>query len=327
VSAVEQNISGSTRLGGDYYVAEDGARQQLGFYDSQKRALCSAQLASDGAQRCLPQTQTVDVIGLYANASCTQPAAEWPSAYDCGDAGPGPYALRHEYDGGTCNGGFERVFSVGATLGAGSLFTTVSAGASSSGAGSSGSGSGASGAVGSGSAVCVPAGTSGWASYVTEGAEQPPSSFVAIPTAPLGKGRLVLSAFTPAAADGHPLPIGDSWHDTTLGVDCHFATAADGVQRCIPFGADVYYSDSGCTQVVAVRYDGCPTPFAKYAVAVDSSCPAKSHVYPVASALAAAPAYQLLSGMCLTSNAPMALYSLGPEVAGNTLATATLVTD
>jgi len=66
----EPTTSGS-RLKARYYVGEDGSRQFVGWYDSQRKEECSFLSAGDGETRCLPAGAYP--IGVYSDANCTTP--------------------------------------------------------------------------------------------------------------------------------------------------------------------------------------------------------------------------------------------------------------
>lgn len=79
-----------------------------------------------------------------------------------------------------------------------------------------------------------------------------------------------------------------AWFDSTLGVDCSFQRAADGVDRCMPamrpIGLqNIGYLDDTCTQAVAFytpTNGGCAPEFeAGYAAKNDNICPASLHVF------------------------------------------------
>lgn len=71
-----------------------------------------------------------------------------------------------------------------------------------------------------------------------------------------------------------------SWHDSQLGVDCSFALASDGTTRCMPVEYNaltgIYFSDSACSQTLAIINKGCSAP--KYAYGGVSSCSSYSYI-------------------------------------------------
>ena len=72
--AMADPTSGS-RLKAKYWKATDGARAPIPYtwYDSQRNEDCSFRTASDGTERCLPNTYTFAIY--YADATCTAPLA------------------------------------------------------------------------------------------------------------------------------------------------------------------------------------------------------------------------------------------------------------
>lgn len=63
--------SGS-RIKARWQVAEDGARQFVGFFDSELQEPCGFSVASDGVTRCLPLSP--GATRLFTDASCSSPA-------------------------------------------------------------------------------------------------------------------------------------------------------------------------------------------------------------------------------------------------------------
>lgn len=106
------------------------------------------------------------------------------------------------------------------------------------------------------------------------------------------------------------------WHDRELGVACAFATAADGVLRCLPTDtAYLVFRDAACTERAAVSFarPDCPGPV--YAAAPSGlGCPDDPRaLYPVGAALGVGPVYFDRDGTCEPFlSAP--LYAVGPAV-------------
>jgi hypothetical protein len=67
-------VSGA-RLQARVWVAEDGAREFLGWFDTERHEACDFQYAGDGLVRCLPQNAAT-IIGYFADAACTEPLAQ-----------------------------------------------------------------------------------------------------------------------------------------------------------------------------------------------------------------------------------------------------------
>jgi hypothetical protein len=106
-----------------------------------------------------------------------------------------------------------------------------------------------------------------------------------------------------------------AYADTALGVDCEVRTAADGVLRCLPRQAGMFFSDAACTSRVAIKVlRDAPDP--KY-VSDDSRAnppidePIK--IFRVGAARASAQIYLGTSTGCLLSDTDVS-YEIGPEV-------------
>lgn len=72
-AAADDGTKDGSRLKARYYVADDGARQFAGWFDTQRGEECTFQLAGDGKRRCLPTPQTLGTLSYYQDAECTQP--------------------------------------------------------------------------------------------------------------------------------------------------------------------------------------------------------------------------------------------------------------
>lgn len=71
---VQQPFISGTRLKVRTLKSDDGAAQQLGFFDDELDLACAFSTATDGTQRCMPIDAAV--IGVYfGDASCTVPLA------------------------------------------------------------------------------------------------------------------------------------------------------------------------------------------------------------------------------------------------------------
>jgi hypothetical protein len=87
---------GGTRLKARMYSAEDGAKQFIGWRDSQRNEDCNILTASDGKLRCLPSDVAGVFAGYFGDAGCTQPLAI--RAKGCG----APKYISATSSGGTC---------------------------------------------------------------------------------------------------------------------------------------------------------------------------------------------------------------------------------
>lgn len=122
----DANESGS-RLKARRNIADDGAREFVGWYDSQLQVNCAFAMASDGSTRCLPEA----VLGgqgtaFYKDSACTQPVA-WVRA----NCQAPKYAI--EWILNACTGGSSTiamshylVYAVGAQTTASQLYSKYS---------------------------------------------------------------------------------------------------------------------------------------------------------------------------------------------------------
>lgn len=68
-----ESIHDGSRLRGHYRIWEDGAREFMGtWFDTMLNQSCSASLASDGEERCLPLPVAPTSRALYSDAACTK---------------------------------------------------------------------------------------------------------------------------------------------------------------------------------------------------------------------------------------------------------------
>jgi len=67
--ADEWYASGS-RLKLQYYEADDGAKQFVGWFDSQRSENCTFSLHADGQIRCLPISTGLSAYSYYSDATC-----------------------------------------------------------------------------------------------------------------------------------------------------------------------------------------------------------------------------------------------------------------
>lgn len=68
--AEAQAAESGTRLKARWYVAEDGARQFVNWFDSELQRECTFAQAVDGVFRCLPAVPLLSTV-YFTNASCT----------------------------------------------------------------------------------------------------------------------------------------------------------------------------------------------------------------------------------------------------------------
>lgn len=119
------------------------------------------------------------------------------------------------------------------------------------------------------------------------------------------------------------------FRDTMRNENCNFATAEDGVLRCLPTGdvpvrSSDFYADSACSEFAFTRY-GAPCPVQNYGVAFPLTCPQRSEVYalqPISSV------YVRTGTGCFTST-PDPMYRLfrGTKVPASSFAGGSLQTE
>lgn len=71
-AAADDGTKDGSRLKARYYVADDGARQFAGWFDTQRGEDCTFQVAADGKMRCMPIPRVQGYVLYYADASCSQ---------------------------------------------------------------------------------------------------------------------------------------------------------------------------------------------------------------------------------------------------------------
>jgi len=114
----------------------------------------------------------------------------------------------------------------------------------------------------------------------------------------------------------------ETWFDSQLGANCGPQQAADGQQRCLPSGlfAGTYWSDSDCTQPLAMNYCTSPAPqFVLLSKVAGSGCSATYsgyHVFPVGASYTGTIYIGTGPGVCSTTTPPAIelFYSLGSEM-------------
>ena len=130
------------------------------------------------------------------------------------------------------------------------------------------------------------------------------------------------------------------WHDIQRNEDCAFTTAADGMMRCLPFPyqatINLYYTDAGCTQPLAIGYKGCATTYATFSEAVAGSCVYNGtnhlHIYQLGGAFTGLQAFVKSGASCTATpttslTGTYDLYSVGPEVDPSSFVAATIQVD
>jgi hypothetical protein len=204
-----ETVATGHRMAYQSIVADDGARQRIGWYDTALDTACSIGLARDGQHRCLPPATSVSFLpGLFADAGCHTPLVIWSSGDPAifltdtdGEGGLEPGAYYHigeppkqvfTDDGSAC---------VAIDVGAPTLFRTLSD-------------------------------------------EVPPPAFDAFAETTVSTGRLDMTVHTDG--DGATDPFPTTLTDPTTHEPCDFEPAADGKTRCLPWAGGVLYTSPSC---------------------------------------------------------------------------------
>lgn len=93
-AAGESGTLNGSRLKAQTLVGDDGSKQFVGWYDSERSEPCGFRIAADGAQRCMPTAMAVS--GYFADSGCLIGLAiDYSSLGGCGVPKP-KYALSGE---------------------------------------------------------------------------------------------------------------------------------------------------------------------------------------------------------------------------------------
>jgi hypothetical protein len=199
-----------------------GARELVGFFDTERNEECTFQRADDGRMRCLPSSFSYGEVGMFSDAACQTPLAV-PQGACTGDA---TYAVSSVYESGCTN--TARARSVRKVVGQ----ATASY-------------------VSTGGGCTAQAGFTPSARFVALGEVIPWTAFLeAVETTVPGDQ---VSERVLVASDGARQHLG--YRNEKLGAECTFQLMADGITRCVPDDArsgPVEYSDAACTIAVGV---------------------------------------------------------------------------
>lgn len=207
--------------------------------------------------------------------------------------------------------------------------TSAGGGSSGGAVSASGSSSGGNGSDGSGSSGGSTGDDSGGTSFLDALTDPVPAA-----QADTTQSGSRLKAKYYVGSDGSKQFIG--WHDSMLNVDCAFVLASDGTTRCMPYYPEAaliatYFSDSGCTQALALVATGCTPPIygSQSQAGMGGACATGfDRILQVGAAYTGA-SYTGAPASCIATPSPSAyvLYSLGSEVAPSTFVAATIQTD
>jgi hypothetical protein len=117
VDEAEAYVSG-TRLKARRWVTTDGAKQAIGWYDSERDENCNFYVSGDGKTRCLPfDAYTTVNASYFADSGCTQPVIY--HGVGCGVPEPPVYA--YKADAATCPPRY-RLYSLGSEIASGKAY-------------------------------------------------------------------------------------------------------------------------------------------------------------------------------------------------------------
>ena len=226
-----ETVSTGHRISFVSIIADDGARQRIGWHDTALDADCSIGLARDGQPRCLPNAPSVTAFPeVFADADCHTPVFFSPG----GEA----FVTTLSGDFGLEPGGYYRAGAEPKQL-----FSDTGTGCVSLGAG-------------------VPG-------LLTLSDEIPPGAFDAFAETTIATARFEMVVHVDRDGAIEPFPISrDGWPpltDTKTHERCDLARAADGKTRCLPGSPSVRYTSPACgatpgAGIVSVLGD--PPPYA-----------------------------------------------------------------
>jgi hypothetical protein len=250
-------------------LADDGAKQHLGYRDDKLGADCTFALMADGVTRCVPAAQETPVY--YGDSLCSKAYAvnDYQNNGPCSPSGSVAETvnLRLEPSQSQC-GGIQNVFRLGGNDSASSgtsIFQWQTQ--------YQGPGSGE-------QTTCSSAGQLG--TYNSNYRLITATINTQLPTtARVGSGsdRLVPAFVWPPGAE----MLVAGWHDTMNDVDCTFTLASDGKMRCLPVASTgaILFTDGTCTSPgrVAVLNDPSCIGVRRYAREVSTACPPTTTIY------------------------------------------------
>lgn len=292
-----QNIATGHRLNALSWVADDGATQRLGWYDTRLKTRCALARAADATVRCLPRAVGSNPY-LFSDPRCTVSAVASVPLPDV-DA-----VYVESQDEGTCETERSHVYSVGKQL-TGPLFELANG-------------------------SCVESTQQSDATFYASGSELDPQTFDEFDQTRLGTGRLRLAAEQDAEGALELPPPSRGITDTVLGTACAFGQTADGRGHCVPLGMQRVFSDASCSQPLGV--DGgqaCGVPFPQYVQwQVGDACAGLALAKLGVSSARPSAAFAISGVECKpTPASTAALFTVGAQVDPSTLASAQIITE
>lgn len=123
------------------------------------------------------------------------------------------------------------------------------------------------------------------------------------------------AAFAPPVARPLRTFLSRVYADTALGIDCEVRTAADGVLRCLPRQASMFFSDAACTSRVATKIlrDAPDPTYVSEDARANPPLDEPIKIFRIGAVRASGPIYFATSTDCLLSGTDVS-YEIGPEV-------------
>lgn len=209
------------------YASGGGARELVGFFDTQRNEECTFQRADGGRMRCLPKASVVNVSGTFSDAGCTIPVTVAQGTCTEGTQ----YGLSYSYDGQSCIQSPAEIRRLAPASGDARYIG------------------------GPGNCSLQGGGNPNGLSFVAIGEVVPWTAFVeGVETSIPGEGVTEIALVTSDGARQHL-----RFHIDRFDVDCAYQIMTDGVTRCIPEGGgdgSVVYEDSECTKPAYVNDNG-----------------------------------------------------------------------
>ena len=275
------------------HTATDGTKERTSWYDANRKAYCSIEVASDGQARCETRTDTYAFpANRFADAACTQnvlavaPSATPPAAYYVKTldtaACPARYTIRAT-----------ETTNITATY-----FKNET-----------------------GACVAAPALAAGVTYHLVKAAIAP-TEFPAFRETIEGKGRLrqLVRTSTDGAVDPVSRPIDTMFFDT-----CAFGRTSDGRLRCLPLADPIdNYADAACSKPASPSSrQSCDATAMQTAVVTGPWCAPVRKAYKLGAAVSQV--YRKnASGTCEAVKRS-GIYELGEEVPDATFAEAELI--
>jgi hypothetical protein len=307
--------AGTGRLVVRELVSEDGARSRIGWIDTTGNTPCHRALASDREQRCLPEPGAYHLPGtFFSDAACTAEAA---ISYQNQCSSSSPIIQEPRPDLPPINPArFTDCSFAVALRNRGAAISAPDSHERSGG-------------------MCITASVAlarVSARLYALGPVIDPAGFARLTAAEISGPRL--HALEEIAEDGAAKLLDGTFVDSASGAGCAFEVAADGVLRCLPYGAlDVRYTDSECTNRVAVFHPdpepGCSVSIQYARIAEQNGCKTMTRVFSVGATVSTPNLYLAVGSGCVSIGIPVGdlVYPLQAEVPARSFQQGMLVTE